>query len=241
MNASVANLQPVTDITLTEQLQERIKNYIVQNRLQPGEKLPTEETLAQSFAVSRAAVREALRSLESLGIVEARQGVGRVVRDFGFETILSNLSYSLAFHNNSLLHMNEIRKAIDLHFVDAILSNLSKADLDRLREIVERMRIKQTSEDKVEEEDYAFHHLLMERSGNPIAAQLFEITWRAKEKAYSLYDWQQFDNSYEMHNAILLALRRRDAAAAREAILAHYQVLERRLKQHIKLVSALTD
>ncbi len=233
------NLQPVTDITLTEQLQERIKNYILQNHLQPGEKLPTEETLAQSFGVSRAAVREALRSLESLGIVEARQGVGRVVCDFDFETILSNLSYSLAFHNNSMLHMNEIRKALDLHFVDAMVRNLSEKDLDDLSQIVAHMQNKQASEHKIEDEDYAFHRLLIERSGNPIATQLFEIAWQAKERAYSVYDWQQFDNSYAMHSAILLALRHRDAAAAREAMLAHYQVLEKRLKQHIKLASTL--
>lgn len=236
----VASLQPVVDITLTKRLQERVKDYILENHLQPGEKLPTEATLAQSFGVSRAAVREALRSLESLGIIEARQGAGRVVCDFDFETILSNLSYSLAFHNNSMLHMTEIRKALDLHFVDAIVRNLSEKDLDDLSEITRRMRGKQATEDKVDNEDYAFHRLLSERSGNPIATQLFHVTWHAKERAYSLYDWQQFDNSYAMHNAILLALRRRDAAATREAILAHYGVLEKRLKQHIKLVSALT-
>lgn len=235
------NLQPVTDVTLTQQLQERLKDYILRSHLRPGEKLPTEEVLAQSFRVSRAAVREALRSLESLGIIEARQGVGRVVCDFDFETILSNLSYSLAFHNNSMLHMTEIRKALDLHFVDVIISNLSEKDLDDLSEIVKRMRGKQTTEDKVDNEDYAFHRLLIERSGNPIATQLFDVAWRAKERAYSLYDWQQFDNSYSMHNAILLALRRRDAAATREAILAHYRVLEKRLKQHIKLMSALNE
>ena len=64
--------------------------------------------LSNTLGVSRPAVREALRSMEALGIIEARQGYGRVVCDFTFDAILNNLSYGFAFLNHNFLQMLEI-------------------------------------------------------------------------------------------------------------------------------------
>ncbi len=66
------SLQPIVSPNLNDLISERLKDYIIQNRLQPGDKLPTEDSLAQRLGVSRTAVREALRSLEALGLIETR-------------------------------------------------------------------------------------------------------------------------------------------------------------------------
>ncbi len=72
-------LQPIAEFNRNQEIRNRLKRYIIQNKLRPGDKLPTEEALSNSLGVSRPAVREALRSMEALVIIEARQGYGRVV------------------------------------------------------------------------------------------------------------------------------------------------------------------
>ena len=118
-------LRPLTYQDRHTLIQERLKDYIVQNKLKPGDKLPTEETLSEQLGVSRTAVREALRGLEALGIVESQHGVGRVVRPFSFAPTLENLSYALVFYNYSVLHITEIRKALDAYFVEQAMANLT--------------------------------------------------------------------------------------------------------------------
>ena len=76
-NAPNYQLEPVDTIELSDVLQSRLKHHILQNKLRPGDKLPSEDTLATQLGVSRMAVREALRSLEALGLIESRRGVGR--------------------------------------------------------------------------------------------------------------------------------------------------------------------
>ena len=90
-------LDPIASPRRHDLIADRLREHIVQSRYEPGDRLPTEEVLAQRLNVSRSAVREALRGLEGVGLVEARQGFGWVVCEFSFRPILKNLSYGLHF------------------------------------------------------------------------------------------------------------------------------------------------
>src|SRR5258706_15386912 len=78
---------------LYQAAQEAIKNYIIENDLQPGDPLPPEIELTRIFKVSRTSVREAVKSLESLGMIEARSGSGLFVKSFSFEALLDHFAY----------------------------------------------------------------------------------------------------------------------------------------------------
>jgi len=78
-------------------IQDKIKKYITDKRLNPGDLLPPEGLLAENLGVSRGSVREAVKSLESLGIVESRRGDGVRVREFNFDSVFDFLSYGLVF------------------------------------------------------------------------------------------------------------------------------------------------
>ncbi|HZQ05535.1 MAG TPA: GntR family transcriptional regulator, partial [Anaerolineae bacterium] len=82
---------------LYQTVQEEIKNYIIENELRAGDPLPTEGELARQLDISRNSVREAVKSLEALGILEARSGSGLFVRNFNFDSILDNLPYGIMF------------------------------------------------------------------------------------------------------------------------------------------------
>src|SRR6266567_958567 len=93
---------------LYQAVQEEIKSYILKHRLVPGDAIPTEHELAQQLDISRNSVREAVKSLEALGILESRAGSGLYVRSFSFDSILNNLPYGLLFDLKVLMDLVEV-------------------------------------------------------------------------------------------------------------------------------------
>ena len=217
-------------------IQERLKDYIVQNKLKPGDKMPTEESLSEQLGVSRTAVREALRGLEALGIVESQHGVGRVIQPFSFVPILENLSYGLVFHNYSILQVTEIRKALDAYFVEQAITNLTEKDVETLSEIVELMQERTDAGQDMECEDHRFHELLYRRCGNPLALQLFEITWQVRLAALdrSRVLNETPPGTVQEHRAVLKAITQGDVVRARQLILDHHWNIEQRFRKAIE-------
>jgi DNA-binding FadR family transcriptional regulator len=234
-NGPNLSLEPVDTIELSSVLQSRLKRYILQNKLRPGDKLPSEDALATQLGVSRTAVREALRSLEALGLIEARQGVGRVVRPFNFDAILNNLSYGLAFHNYDILQFLEIRKALDIYFIAAALQNMTAEDDAILSDIVARMAERSSAGLDAAQEDYEFHAHLFHLAKNPLASQLFEITWTVRQNAYNQPDLADILlNIVPDHQAILAAIKARDLPKAQSLLLAAHATNDRVFRQQIE-------
>lgn len=229
-----SRLQPIQEVNLNHEIRGRLKNFIIQNNLKPGDKLPTEEMLAEQLGVSRTAVREALRSLEALGIIEARQGYGRVVCDFNFHAILNNLSYGFAFQNHNIVQVTEIRKALDAYFIKVVIDKLTADDLGVLSTIVERMYKKTAQGLDIAQEDQDFHALLFTRADNPLALQLFEIHWAVRMNAYNQPPLSELLlKTAPEHAALLTAIQQRDVSEARRLILAHHHNTERLFRAQI--------
>lgn len=229
-------LRPLTYRDRHTLIQERLKDYIVHNKLKPGDRLPTEETLSGQLGVSRTAVREALRGLEALGIVESQHGVGRVVQPFSFAPILANLSYGFVFQDNSILQVTEIRKALDAYFVQQAMENLTEEDIETLSDIVERMQERADAGLDMEREDHSFHELIYRRCENPLAFQLFEITWQVRlaalDRSRALREMPP--GTVQEHREVLGAIRERDVERARQLIVEHHWNIEQRFRMAIE-------
>ena len=221
---SAQALRPVADQSLNTVIGDRLKDFILREKLRPGDKLPAEGVLAERLQVSRTAIREAMRGLEALGMVEARQGSGRVVRDFNFDAILDSLTYGMVFHSHTIRQVTEVRKALDAFFADHMVANVSDADLAALDDLVADIQRLLRDGKTYEDDDYAFHRRLFEIAGNPLALQLFRITWEVRMSTGDPTFWQPPRSRSEVaiHANIVKALRARDAAATRMAMLAHY-------------------
>ncbi len=216
-------MQPLEDADRITLIESRIRDYIHENQLQPGDKLPTEEQLAAALQVGRTAVRETFRRLEALGIVESRQGVGRVVREFNFDPILNGLYYGLIFRGDNIMQVLGIRRALDDYFIRDAIQNLQPEDLAQLEAIVQRMN-QNPDIANFHQDDHDFHAILYSRCGNPLAAQLFEITWKVRLHAkdrHVVYTEIQPGTVAE-HTAILAAIKAGDVALARELLAAHH-------------------
>jgi DNA-binding FadR family transcriptional regulator len=229
---SIATMQPLEDSSRVNLIEARIREYILENQLQPGDKLPTEEQLATALQVGRTAVRETFRRLEALGIVESHQGVGRVVREFNFDPILNGLYHGLVYRGDNIMQVLGIRRALDEYFIKDAIENLQEEDLRQLEAIVQRMKDGGAENPNFHQEDHDFHALLYSRCDNPLAAQLFEITWKvrlyAADRHVALSATQP--GSAAEHLAILNALKQRDVALARQILAAHHDSVAESLR-----------
>jgi GntR family transcriptional regulator, transcriptional repressor for pyruvate dehydrogenase complex len=231
---SLNGLQPLEDADRITLIEGRIRDYIHENHLQPGDKLPTEEQLAAALQVGRTAVRETFRRLEALGIVESRQGVGRVVRDFNFDPILNGLYYGLIFRGDNIMQVLGIRRALDDYFMREAIQNLQVEDLAQLEAIVQRMN-ESSDIANFHQDDHDFHAILYRRCGNPLAAQLFEITWKVRLHAadrHVVYTEIQ-PGTVAQHTAILAAIKAGDVASARKLLALHHDSIGESLLEQL--------
>ena len=201
---------------LNEKIVTRIKELIFANELQIGHKLPSERELMEQTGVSRAVVREALRSLEQSGLVEIRQGAtggSFVVCDL--EKPIFNSAYDLYSQGKlRLAHFVEVRKAIECVSVRVAAEKASLADISRLHDLNEAY-LKEI-DDNLKHREYAqaFHVAVAEVSGNHLSKLLVGALFRLLDalRPDSVQTKKFKHDTYMLHKKIIEAMERRDAA-----------------------------
>jgi DNA-binding FadR family transcriptional regulator len=207
------------------EVQKQIRKFILSNDLRPGNRLPTEAQIASRIGVSRTAVREGLRSLEALGIIEVRHGNGRYVRAFNFDAILDDLLYSLVFEARPVLEALEVRRALEVAFIERAVQTLTSDDLQELRRNVARMRERaERREAFFLDEDMAFHQILFSRLGNQVLLKVLSYFWALFRNLLDQPSLRPRSPMaiVAMHDDILVAVEARDKARARAALVAHF-------------------
>jgi DNA-binding FadR family transcriptional regulator len=167
-----------TRVPAYRQAQIEIKKYIEDHQLRFGDALPPEGVLAQDLGISRPSLREAMKSLESLGIVEARHGEGIYVKAFSFDSIIENLPYAFVADGRSIQDLLQVRAAIELGSVPAVLERITAEDVQTLRELASSMLKKAKAGELYEQEDRQFHATMYRCLGNAFLSTLTDLFWR---------------------------------------------------------------
>ena len=216
----------------TEGVESLLRRFIVEHDLKPGDRLPSEAELGAALSCSRMVVREALRSLEALGLLESRAGSGWYVRSFDVRTAARILARRLAFHPRAPLELLAIRRSAEADIVAALAGRLTPPDLAALDELVDRMRWRAARGQSYAAEDGEFHRRIAAASGNSYALVLVDIHWAVKAAMYerglatpAASDQPTFA---EAHASIVEALRSGDGAEAARRLRAHHDESERR-------------
>jgi DNA-binding FadR family transcriptional regulator len=228
----VQRIRPIDLPTMHEELQERLKEYIIVNRLQPNDPLPTEAQLAEQLGVSRAAVREGLRSLESLGLIYSRRGEGRYVRSFNLDPILENLSYSLLFDSQDLREMIEVRERLEVGFIGDAIAVLDESGIAQLRELVDMMAGRAAAGELFLDRDLEFHAVIYRPIGNQVLSKLLEIfsTIYKNVRERSLLVARDPLPVVQGHQDILAAIEQRNVPLAQQLIREHFTGIKERLQ-----------
>lgn len=209
---------------LSRSVQTEIKAYVVENGLRPGDPLPSEARLAEQLGVSRNSVREAVKSLETLGFLEARVGSGLFVGNFSLDLMLDFLPFDIA-DGLDFAQAFTARQYLELGMSEDLLGGNRTDAIRRLHDILRQWKTAMAKNKYLPELDLAFHRTLSETVGNHVASRLVELLWEVRNRARArgvIQPPSDLPALYERHVAIVDALEARDMPAYRAAIKEHY-------------------
>lgn len=218
-------------------VQAEIKNFIVQQRLKPGDVLPTEGELAQQLGVSRNSVREAVKALEGLGVIEARAGAGLYVRDFSVDALLDHLAYGMLFDVRSLSDILGVRLALETGMAKSVVRGLTDEQLANLEALLARWAVEADRGKYPPVLDRAFHEALYTNVGNSVLAKILDAFWRVFYEAREHALVSEVDDpagTHRAHVAIFEALRARDPDRLTEALESHHRGIEARISEAVR-------
>ncbi|WP_017549328.1 FadR/GntR family transcriptional regulator [Salinicoccus carnicancri] len=211
--------------SLVEIAAERMKQNIIENNLRPGDKFLSEKELIQQLEVSRTVVREALRSLSSIGIVEVRKGGGVYVGHSSFDSIRNILEHHHAVHGVKLRELADIRKVIELGAVRLIIENDLQIDRSCFEEINRSYHEAILAGKDTKKYDQQFHQQLMKETGNDTFYKFAEVIqeYFSLVKIDLVQSRDSLIKSYEEHEDIIAALVQKDLVRGHRLIAEHLE------------------
>lgn len=211
--------------SLSDELAQRVRRLIQQRDLQPGDRLPSILRLARDFGVAPPTVREALRKLEMLGVVEIRHGLGVFV---GSDTdpLLVRNPFEGAPGARLLLDLVDARISIEPTCAALAAENATPAQLAALGALMDRAEAAlPAAEAALNEANLAFHREIARASGNLVLHQLLDALGTAMRQEQRIVNHTRplRERFHAEHLAILRALEARDPAQAVERMRTHLE------------------
>src|SRR5215470_9149354 len=151
---------------LYEKVAQQIQALIRDGLLKPGDRLPPERELAETFQVSRSSLRDAIRALEVMGLVEPRQGEGTVVRDLTAESLVSPLSSILSQKRELVAELLDLRLMIEPPLAGRAATHATEDEIRLLEDILRRQKEKVVRGELAVEEDSEFHYAIAKAARN---------------------------------------------------------------------------
>lgn len=161
---------------------QEIKRFIEANGLTVGQALPPEPAMAQQLGISRPSLREGIKALESVGVLQSRHGEGVYVANFSFDSIVDNLPYSMLADRVQLGQLLEVREALEVGMLDKLMKRISEAEVAMLRSLAETMMVRAQAQESFAEEDRQFHATMFACMHNPFLDRLVDLFWNVFQK-----------------------------------------------------------
>jgi GntR family transcriptional regulator, transcriptional repressor for pyruvate dehydrogenase complex len=176
MSAEATPFEPIRRPNLVQEIVESIKRDLLAGRLTPGMRLPAEAELAQRFGVGRNSVREAMKTLQALGVVTIRQGDGTHIADGPTPALFNPLAFALLFESGSLSDVVELRVLIEAGYSQLAAQKATAADWQRIEAAQRAYEEYAARPDRDVEQhtalDLAFHFAVLDATHNPLVIKL---------------------------------------------------------------------
>jgi GntR family transcriptional repressor for pyruvate dehydrogenase complex len=224
-------LKPVEKKKAYEDIVQQIQTLIEDGKLKRNDLLPSERDLSETFRVSRTTVREAIRTLESMKLLQSRQGDGTYVLASSEESLIHPLAAALFNEKDDIRDIFYIRKIIEPHVAELAAENATAKEIEELERILRQQEESSGQRDKIIETDSAFHNFMVKATANRVMERLIvvliDLSMQAREK-YLTEDEsdERAKKSLEGHHRVLSAIKKGDGDAARKSMLQHIEEIE---------------
>jgi GntR family transcriptional repressor for pyruvate dehydrogenase complex len=233
------NFQPIKPKKVSTQIADQIRSSILSGEFAPGDKLPPERELAEMFGVSRPSVREALNVLASSGLVLSYQGGGTVVMSLVDTSGTNTLSELIRVQQDRALDVIEVRKCMESWTAWYAAERALPEDIRRLEEIITGMERNLDGLLPSEDLDANFHIVIARATHNIVWLHLMQSLFDAM-KEFQQSVWravyitsEDHHQLYRHHRSIFEAVRLRDSAGARDAMMTHLTFAEQRSTAYV--------
>jgi len=222
-SAPSPGFETVRKVRRYEQVAEQIRRLISSGALKPGDLLPPERELAAKLGVGRSSIRDAVRTLEVMGILEPRQGHGTVVRDLSADALVVPLSLVLTRKRELVTELLDVRRMIEPGLAARAAKNATAEEIAKMGEILERHEAKLRRGEQAIDEDSDFHYAMALASRNSVVLRVLDVLMDLlrESRSRSLQVPGRPKRSFEGHRRILRAIQRHDAKAAEAAVRQH--------------------
>lgn len=214
------------------ELTRRLLEFLLSGELKPGQRIPSERQLAEALQAGRSTVREAIKSLSLLGLLEQRVGDGTYLSSSTSDLLPQVIEWGLLLGEKRLDDLLEARYYLEVQLTGWAAARRSEEQLTELREIIQRMRDAGDDFDTYVQADIAFHLKLAEASGNSVLASVLTNV-QSLLRAWAsrvIRTAGETKTSLAMHEPILDAVELADGDAARAAMTAHMDRATARLR-----------
>ncbi|MGH2533426.1 MAG: FadR/GntR family transcriptional regulator [Thermomicrobiales bacterium] len=222
---------------LHQTVQDRIKQFILERGFRAGDLLPAEAELARALGVSRPSLREAMRALQILGVIETRHGAGTFVGHFSLDPLVASLTFRILMDRSrtvqTVRELLEIRLVLESALVQRIAASPTPEQVVELRELLARMEDRAARNESFPEEDRAFHEALYRPLANRMVASLLQAFWDviALVRHELGFEFVPPAATAADHRRILEAIEAGDATAAASAMVDHFHGIQQRLPE----------
>lgn len=221
-------------MSAVETAMQGLRAKIASGELQPGQKCPPEGELAAQLGVSRSSLREAIRALAALGVMEARHGSGTYISSLEPAEILKGFTLLVdLFPFDSVLELFEIRRVLESHAAATVAARADQELVATLENLMDRMEATGNSAD-ISDLDALFHEAICTAGGNATLAALMR-TFRSRGRHFNIFDSRDGSAVRELsnkgHRDMVDAISRRDPAMAATATASHIAQTEFWLKK----------
>lgn len=221
-------LRAIKKTRIHEEVFSQIQELIKDGRFKARDQLPSERELAEIFKVSRTSVREALRALESQGLIVSRTGMGNFVVDLPVESLVGPLASMLIDEKRALADVFEMRKLIEPQIAALAAERATRKDVAQLKRIVAKQTEAVSSGGTGVEADAEFHFTIGRATRNQalqrLISGLMELLSRSRED--SLQTGPRRNASVDAHQRIIAAIEKHDQNRARGEMLRHIERVE---------------
>ena len=208
---------------LSDEAVERIKQMLIDGELKPGEKLPVEKDLATRLGVSRNSLREAVRALTTIRVLQTRQGDGTYVTSLSPELLLDTMSFVVDLHHDAtVMQFLEVRRLLEPEAAALAAGSIDDSALAELGELLaegeQLARAAEVDHERMVRNDVAFHGLIGRACGNPVLATVVASMSGATTRARvwrGITQENAASRTVAEHRAIYTALSNRDPNRSR--------------------------
>ncbi|MGP9503858.1 FadR/GntR family transcriptional regulator [Specibacter sp. AOP5-B1-6] len=221
-------------------LQADIMELILERDLDAGDPMPTESELCEVLGVGRNTLRESLKVLQALGVIEIRHGFGMFVAPSNFDALADGLTFrgrlSLRHEGLEALQLVDIREALESGLIGASIAVVTKEQLAGIEAAVAKMEELAARGEPFAEADAEFHRLLFEPLGNDLLMNLMSVFWKVYRKIHVQVGTGGSDllHTAAQHRTIYEAVAAQDVATASQMLSSHFNGIRAKIREFVE-------